>query len=152
MKLNIITILLLLILTSSCTTEPNLSKEGPFKVTNVIDGDTLDALIDGETERIRLSGINTPEKGDCYYIEAKDELSKLVLNKYIYLEKDRTDKGKYGRLLRYIYFENKMINEDLVEEGYAKVFDKYKDDTKHYLRLKAKEDIAKRSSLGVWAC
>jgi micrococcal nuclease len=152
MKSKLVILFILLILASSCTTESNLSKEGPYRVTNVVDGDTLDALINGETERIRLSGINTPEKGDCYYTEAKDELTNLVLNKYVYLEQDRTDRGKYGRLLRYIYIENKLINEELVKEGYAKVFDKYKDDTKYYLRLKSKEDMAKQSSLGVWNC
>tara|TARA_Y100000310_G_C20647480_1_gene797454 strand:+ start:256 stop:774 length:519 start_codon:yes stop_codon:yes gene_type:complete len=119
--------------------------EGPYLVTNVIDGDTLDI----ETgERIRLSGINTPETGDCYSQKAKDALSQLTLNKYIYLERDIQNKGKYGRLLRYIYLNNTMINAFLVSEGYARVYDKYSETTKYYEELKQVEDQTK----GLWLC
>lgn len=146
-------LIIILVFISSCTTgnviyeEPVL--EGPFIATYVVDGDTLDI----EEERVRLSGINTPETGECFYQEAKDKLIELTLNQTIYLEKDLSDKGKYGRLLRYVYTEQEvLINELLVEQGFAKVYDKYSYDTKRYEQLKQAEQIAKNQNLGVWSC
>jgi endonuclease YncB( thermonuclease family) len=63
--------LLILLLISSCTYtgETTLEKEleGPYLVTKVVDGDTADIVIDGVTERLRFSGINTPET-EVFYL------------------------------------------------------------------------------------
>ena len=123
--------------------------EGPFQVVKVIDGDTIEL---NNSKRVRFSGINTPETGECYYTKAKDKLAEMILNKDVFLERDRTNIDKYGRLLRYVYIENLMTNKVLVEGGYARVFDKYKEDTKRYEELKQKEIIAKEQKLGVWGC
>ncbi|MBI4895073.1 MAG: thermonuclease family protein [Candidatus Aenigmarchaeota archaeon] len=122
-------------------------KSGPFKVIKVIDGDTLTLE---NKRKVRLSGINTPETGECYYEEAKQRLTTLVLNKEIFLERDITDIDKYDRLLRYVYVDNISVNFLLVNESYAKVYDKYKDDTKYYEELKTLENLAKDK--GVWLC
>src|SRR3989344_4750009 len=74
-----------------------ITKEGPFNVTNVVDGDTLDIENFG---RIRLSGINTPETGECYYQEAKNKLKELTFGKEVTVESDKEDIDKYSRLLR----------------------------------------------------
>ena len=148
-------ILLILIFIAGCDTtgnvilEEELVLEGPFVVTYVVDGDTFD-LDNGE--RIRFSGINTPETGECYYQEAKDALKTLTLNKQVFLEKDKTDEGKYGRKLRYIYVNDLMVNKALVEGGYARVYDKYSYDTKRYDELKEVEAKAIRDNLGLWQC
>ncbi len=139
-------IILLLILTS-CTPSSNL--EGPFKVIDVIDGDTLKL---NTTEKVRLSGINTPEKKECHFQESKDKLTELALNKEVYLEGDYTNKGKYGRLLRYVYTKDQDINKYLILNGYAKVYDKYAYDTKRYKELKELEHKARLQKLGVWTC
>ncbi|MAG20467.1 hypothetical protein CL618_03480 [archaeon] len=139
---------LLLLFISGCFTS-NIVLEGPFTVVKVTDGDTLDIT---NQETIRLSGINTPETGECYYQEAKDALTELTLDKDIFLEKDKTNRGKYGRLLRYIYINDLLINSYLVENGYARVYDKYAYDTKRYEELKEKEKIAISKNLGVWSC
>ena len=123
-------------------------KEESF-VMRVIDGDTV-VLANNET--VRMSGINTPETGECYYQEAKDRLNELVINKTVLLESDRTDRGKYGRLLRYIYVDNVSVNFLLVEEGYARVYDKYKEDTKYYTQMKLLEAPVKEAEIGVWGC
>ncbi len=143
--------LLLLILISGCVSGEVVKEEfeGPYLVTYIIDGDTLDINI---SERVRLSGIDTPERGECYYAEAKDKLFELVYSKDVYLEKDRSDRGNYGRLLRYVYIDSINVNKLLVEEGYAKVYDKYSYDTKRYDELKEVEAIAKENNLGVWSC
>jgi micrococcal nuclease len=140
-------LILLLILLTACT--PTNELEGPFIVTKVIDGDTIE--IDTQ-ERIRLSGINSPETGECYYQEAKDRLTELILNKNIYLERDYTNKDKYKRLLRYIHLNNQEINSLLTKEGFVKVYDKYASDTKKYIQLKETEKTAIEKSLGVWSC
>jgi micrococcal nuclease len=125
------------------------SKEGPYLVTNVVDGDTLDLE---DLGRIRFSGINTPEKGECYYSEAKDALKELTLDKYVYLEKDYSLNGKYGRMLRYVYVDGILVNEVLVREGFARVNDKYREDTRMYGYLKDLEEMAIKDKKGVWSC
>ncbi len=146
--------LLILILISSCTYtgETTLEKplEGPYLVTEVIDGDTADIIINGKIERLRFSGVNTPETDECYYQEAKDKLKELILNKEVYIQQDKTDRGKYGRLLRYIYVDDLLVNQYLVENGYAKTYHKYKDDTSKYELLARSEAEAIRLNLGLW--
>lgn len=135
-------------LTGKSTWDVN-AKEGPFLVLRAVDGDTIE-LSNGE--KVRFSGINTPEKGECFYQQAKDQTNKLLTNKTIYLEHDFTDKDKYDRILRYVILNDENINILLVEQGYAKVYDKYKDDTKLYEELKEHEQIAISKKLGVWSC
>lgn len=143
-KLLILT--LMLIILTGCD---NNRLEGPFKVTKVIDGDTVEL---NNSQKVRFSGINTPETGECYYQEAKARLGELLLGKDVMLEKDKTNIDKYDRELRYVYTDGLMANSIMVEEGYARVFDKYKDDTKKYEELKKIEETAKSKRLGVWGC
>ena len=142
-------IIVAIILVSGCIAVPSNSLEGPFLVTKVADGDTLTL---NTTEKVRLSGIDTPEKGVCYYKEAKEKLNSLVYGKEVFLEHDLTNRDKYKRLLRYIHYNNTTINFILVSEGYAQVYDKYSYDTKYYLKLKEIEAPAKEQKLGLWNC
>lgn len=84
-------------------------------VLRVIDGDTIVA----GNETIRLLGINTPEKGEKYYKEAKNFLEILILNETIELESGKENRDKYHRELRYIFVENNNINLELVKKGFA---------------------------------
>lgn len=94
------------------------------KVKRVIDGDTIE-LTDGR--RVRYIGINAPEMTDkrkgvlCFAQMAKAENQKLVENKTIELQKDVSDKDKYDRLLRYVWVDGKMINLELIQNGFAKI-------------------------------
>ena len=142
-------LLIILILISGCSITGDSVKEGPFIVTKVVDGDTLD-LSNGY--RVRFSGINTPETGECYHDEAWDRLKELTLNKEVFIEEDKTDIDKYGRRLRYIYVNNTLVNGVMVFEGYARVYDKYREDTGRYNELKELEKNAVRNKLGVWGC
>ncbi len=85
-------------------------------VGRAIDGDTLEL---STKEKVRLSGINTPEKNECYYKGAKEKLSELVAGKQVYLERDYTNKDKYHRLLRYVYVDNNEVNSILGQNGIA---------------------------------
>src|SRR4030042_4479056 len=72
-------------------------------VKEVVDGDTI-VLSDGS--RVRFIGINTPEYGTYFFEEAREVLEAIVLGGEVSLEKDITDKEKYGRFLRYVYTGN----------------------------------------------
>jgi endonuclease YncB( thermonuclease family) len=124
-------------------------KEGPFIVTNIVDGDTLDV---DNGDRVRLAGIDAPEIGTCYSSQATGALQQLVLNKEVYLEGDVDEVGKYGRVLSYVFVDNFHVNLFLVENGYVKVFDKYNSTTSKYEELKEAEKIAKSKNIGVWSC
>ncbi|HOW37267.1 MAG TPA: thermonuclease family protein [Candidatus Pacearchaeota archaeon] len=93
-------------------------------VTRVIDGDTLE-LEDGE--RVRLLGINTPEKGEAYYNEAKELLENLTLNKTVRVEFGKKKYDLYDRTLAYIFVENTpeqdvFVNVKIVEQGFANLY------------------------------
>jgi hypothetical protein len=98
-------------------------------VVRVIDGDTL---VMGNLT-IRLLGINTPEKGERYYNEAKMFLERIVLNKSIELERGKENFDKYKRSLRYIFVNEENVNLMLIENGFANAYfpsgkDKYADE------------------------
>lgn len=111
--------------TTTTTTIPNNicivpRPEGdPAVVSRVIDGDTIDL----ETgERVRLLGINAPERGELYYEEARKALEDLLLEKEVVLERDEINKDQYGRLLRYVYIDDLFVSCEMVRQCYATVY------------------------------
>ncbi len=112
-------------------------------VDRIIDGDTL--VCDNET--IRLLGIDTPEKGEKYYQEAKDFL-KQVENENIEILRDWEDLGKYKRKLRYVFYENRLINIELLEQGLAKAF--IIEDLKYKDKILKAEKFSKENCVGLW--
>lgn len=94
-----------------------------YRVARVIDGDTIE-LVGGE--KVRYIGIDTPEtvKPDapveCFGEEASRENRRLVEGKLVSLERDISDRDRYGRLLRYVFLEDgTLVNGVLVRGGYA---------------------------------
>lgn len=97
------------------------------KVLRVIDGDTVDVLVElgfhvTLSMKIRLYGINAPELKEETGKTARDYLFSRVYGKTITIRtfKDRTE--KYGRFLATILLDGENINEDLVTKGYAKPY------------------------------
>lgn len=88
-------------------------------VERVIDGDTI--VISNDTH-VRLLGINTPEKGEKYYNEAKNFLTGLVLNKTIKTESGKEKYDKYRRELAFIFLDGKSVNLEIVRNGFANVY------------------------------
>jgi len=87
----------------------------------------IDEVIDGDTVKsngtsIRLLGIDTPERGEIYYSEAKGFLESLVLNKTVRLEFGKEREDRYGRKLAYLHLGKENIDLKLIEEGYANVY------------------------------
>ncbi len=120
------------------------------KVSRVIDGDTI-VLSDGR--HVRLIGIDTPEvtngNSDCFGIEAKNYLSKLLTEQQVGLEKDVSETDKYGRLLRYVYLDDEFVNNLMVQGGFAKVAT-YPPDVKYQQRFLESERYARGNNLGLW--
>lgn len=92
-----------------------LSPEYVF-IERVIDGDTV--VANGTS--IRMLGINTPEKGEMYYSEAKAFLENLVLNKSVRIE--RHGKDLYKRDLAFLFIDDENLNVKIVENGFANVY------------------------------
>lgn len=128
------------------------------KVFRVVDGDTINVEINGQTESVRYIGIDTPETVDprkpiqCFGVEASKKNKELVEGKMIRLEKDITDRDKYGRLLRYVWLDNILVNQELVEQGFAKS-SSYPPDIKYQDKFITAEKEARTNKLGLWtAC
>jgi endonuclease YncB( thermonuclease family) len=91
-------------------------------VTAIVDGDTIDV----NNIRIRLSLVNTPERGDSGYSEAKGftESTCPIGSKALVDEDDGQRGGSYGRLIGLVYCGNEglPLNELLLNEGHAQIF------------------------------
>ena len=86
-------------------------------VTNVVDGDTVD--VEG-VGRIRVIGIDTPERGACGFESATQAMSVLVLGREVALVPGATvDVDRYGRLLRYVDVGPVDAGLSLIEDGWA---------------------------------
>lgn len=91
-------------------------------VTRVIDGDSIEVLLDGVQEQVRYIGVNTPE----YYSDERDAAiaatalnRQMVEGQYVLLVRDVSDRDKFERLLRYVFTERDFVNYRLVQEGAA---------------------------------
>jgi endonuclease YncB( thermonuclease family) len=95
-------------------------------VSKVVDGDTVD--VDSEI-RIRLSLVNTPEQGEQGYQEAKDFVKSncRVGTKVLVDEDDGQKAGSYGRMISLVYCgdDSLLLNQMLIEKGYAQIFEEY---------------------------
>ncbi len=88
-------------------------------VQRVVDGDTL-VLANGE--RIRLIGVDSPEKGEPCFEEAGDFLAAAVSGRAVELFFDSERWDKYGRTLAYVFVDGNHANMFLVEQGFAVAF------------------------------
>lgn len=129
-----------------------------YKVSEVIDGDTIKVSLNDKEETVRLLGIDTPEVPNpykptgCFGKEASDKTKNILANNKVYLIPDpmSSDKDKYGRLLRYVFLEDGyFLNAELIKEGYAYnyIYEPFQF-MKEFNRL---ETIAKNQKLGLWS-
>jgi len=124
-------------------------------VTRVIDGDTIEVQVRAGTFRVRYIGIDTPETVDprrpvgCYGKEASARNRMLVEDQTVGLEKDISDTDGFGRLLRYVWVGDRMVNAILVQEGYASAAT-FPPDVKHAALFASLEHSARLVGLGLW--
>lgn len=122
-------------------------KTGSGKVIAIIDGDTYDILLEGnKIIRIRMEGIDAPEKGMPYYKVAKNYLGELCFDKYIRLE--ITGKDRHDRMIAFSYLDDgRELSHEMIKAGLAWHFKKYSSDRD----LANLEINAKQAKLGLWA-
>ena len=134
--------------------------DGWVSVLRVVDGDTVVVRFDdGAEETLRYIGIDAPEtvhprRGvDCFGPEASARNTELVEGRRVALERDVSQRDRYGRLLRYVYTEDgAMVNARLVAEGYAQVAT-FPPDVKHADLLRRLQGEARERDAGLWgAC
>ncbi|MCY4615411.1 MAG: thermonuclease family protein [Chloroflexi bacterium] len=125
-------------------------------VTRVVDGDTIEVRMpDGELERVRLLLVDTPEVFggvECYGREASGFVRMLLpAGTLVRLERDDTNRDSFGRLLRYLYLpDGSMLNERLIEGGYAEYNAYDGDNVRYATRIEAAEGRARAAGVGLW--
>jgi len=117
-------------------------KESAF-VIRVIDGDTIKT----DKGTIRLLGINTPERNKPYYHEAKKFLQKFE-NKSIEILRDSEDLDRYERKLRYVFYQDRHLNLEILEQGLATTF--MLDDLQYKEKLQRAENNARKQNTELW--
>ncbi|MGB9788504.1 MAG: thermonuclease family protein [Dictyoglomus turgidum] len=128
-------LIFIFLLSLSLATSQELPKLTLAKVTRVIDGDTIEVILDNKLEKVRFIGVDCPEsttKIEIFGREATQFTTSILLNKEILLELDVQKYDNYGRLLAYVWLSqpkeiseeeirSKMFNAILLSEGYAQV-------------------------------
>ena len=140
LSINRILLPLLLLFTLSVQAE---TLEG--KVVKIADGDTLTLLTPSNQQvKIRLAGIDTPERKQPFGKRAKQALAKLAFQKQVLVEVEAKD--RYGRTIGVVFVDGLNVNAELVKQGMAWVYRKYTDDK----RLYTLESEAKQAKRGLW--
>jgi len=116
-------------------------------VVSVLDGDTIEVLHNTRAERIRLNGIDCPERDQAYGKRAKQATSALVFGKEVTLQ--TYGKDEYGRTIADVLLpDGTNVNHALVRDGWCWWYRKYApSDTK----LEMLEAVAKAAKRGLWA-
>lgn len=127
-------------------------------VTRVVDGDTVEVRLDGETEDVRYIGVDTPETVkpgapvDCFGPQASRFNHGLVEGRRVRLVFGVERRDPYGRLLAYVYLGERFVNAELVQRGLARTLTIPPND-RFAERLKRLEVAAARAGKGLWgAC
>ncbi len=142
---------------SSGLTRP-ADAEGPYPITDVVDGDTDKINVDGRTVKLRLIGIDTPETKDpdepveCFGPQASARAEQLLTGRSVWIQYDPTQNRRdiYGRDLVYVWLdEHTMFNEVMVRTGYAHEYT-YDKPYLYQSQFRAVEAKAKAAGLGFW--
>lgn len=130
-----------------------------YKVTRVVDGDTVDVQIGEKVERIRIIGIDTPEIVDprkpvqCFGKESSDTAKKILEGASVSLKPDTTqnDRDTYGRLLRYIALvDGTDFGLMMIKQGFAHEYT-YIIPYERQAEYKTAETDARTNKRGLWA-
>jgi micrococcal nuclease len=154
-KLSIWGLLVALLMAAGCGNDEKV--EVPKQSVTVIDGDTIKIKLKNKEETVRLLLVDTPETNHPQLgkqplgEEAKAFTKQLIEKaKKIELEKEENKRDKYGRFLAYVHVDGKLLQEELVKNGLARVA--YVDDPKaKYLEdLNQAQKEAESKKAGIW--
>jgi len=146
----LITLVFVFLLTS-------LSLAGEHTVIRVVDGDTIVVNYQGKSEKVRLLCVNTPESVHRDKRQnipmgkvASDYTKKKLNGKYIDLELEGKLRGKYGRLLAYVFVDGRNFNLELVRQGLSPYYTKYGLSQRYDKKFREVERYARDHKLNIW--
>lgn len=114
----------------------------PAKVIKISDGDTITILQDKQQTKVRLYGIDAPEKKQDYGQKSKQFLASLIAGQVV--EVEPKGKDRYKRTLGIIHYKDQDINAQMVLNGYAWAYVKY---SRMYVD---QEKLARENKRGLW--
>ena len=133
-------LLLIIFCFLSCTIEQHTGK-----VVKVVDGDTFDLMFEGKKIRVRMFGIDSPERGQAFNVKAKEFTASVIAGKEVSVV--IRDKDRYGRFVCDVYLDDSTyVNAEIVKAGYAWHFTRYSDD----MQLGRLQDEARNEMRGLW--
>lgn len=127
------------------------------EITRVVDGDTMKVAIGDKEETIRLLLVDTPETKhpdlpvQPFGPEASQFAKEQLENKQVQLELDVSERDKYGRLLVYLWKDDVMFNELLLQEGLARVAYVYPPNIKYVDQFREIQQEAQQQEIGIWS-
>ncbi|MBI4728568.1 MAG: thermonuclease family protein [Acidobacteria bacterium] len=120
------------------------------RLVRIVDGDTIRVVVGGREERVRLIGIDTPERDECFFREATEHLRSLILGRPLRMARDVSERDPYGRLLRYLWADGRFVNAVMVADGYANAAT-YPPDVAHAAEFVVLQRAARTAERGLWA-
>jgi len=138
--------------TPVATIPPNVPA-GALQATlvKVVDGDTIDVTIGGQALTVRYVGIDTPERGEPGYKAAAAANQALLGSGDLWLAQDKTDKDRYGRLLRFVYTDRGVfVNEQMIIQGWAQPLE-FKPDITLAVEFRQLAIEAAQAKRGFWS-
>ncbi|MDX9858314.1 MAG: thermonuclease family protein [candidate division Zixibacteria bacterium] len=127
---------------------PEREPEARFTAVRVLDGDTIE-LAGGDL--VRLLGVDTPERDEPLFDEARMFVERLVLGRQLRLEFGESRRDRYGRLLAFAYADTVFVNRAIIENGlgYLYLFDDSPSDRAELRAMMAAQQIAIRDRAGL---
>ena len=105
---------------------PALAQDLPVlvgTVTKIVDGDTIDVQLSSGPIRVRLHGVDTPERGQPWGKESTAALTALVMGKEVDIEPFSQD--RYERMIGIVFLGDLNVNLELVKRGHAWAYRQY---------------------------
>ncbi len=117
-----------------------------YKCVGVTDGDTVRVLAGRRMLKVRLFGIDCPERGQDFGRKAKQFTSSLVFGKQVRLQSQGKD--RYDRTIAWVWVDDVCVNKELVRNGLAWWYRKY---APHEWELSTLEAKARKARIGLWS-
>jgi endonuclease YncB( thermonuclease family) len=125
---------------------PNLCFSWSGKVVGISDGDTIRVMHRGRETKIRLFGVDCPERDQAFGNKARRFTSHMVFRKVV--EVQEVEKDSYGRTVAWVSVDGKSLNKELLRAGLAWWY-KYYAENEH--ELKQLEAEARKNKIGLWS-
>ncbi|WP_226913254.1 thermonuclease family protein [Gephyromycinifex aptenodytis] len=125
---------------------------GLVTVVGVSDGDTIRVRLNGEVEKVRVIGIDTPEIGECFAAQATAQMRTLLADGPVRLDADPTqaERDRYNRLLRHVRLANgTLAAQELIAGGYGREYT-YDAPYAHQSAFREAQAQAQRAGRGIW--